>query len=84
MNGDFYPAVSECALELRTVRTRTHKLTIDLISGAGELYDLIADPQEVNNLFDQVEAAAIRSELIQMIESRPNDVRGNRIPVGTA
>jgi len=32
------------ALELRTVRTRTHKLTVDLNSGAGELYDLQADP----------------------------------------
>ncbi|MEL7099417.1 MAG: sulfatase-like hydrolase/transferase, partial [Pseudomonadota bacterium] len=36
------PTRAGVALSLRTVRTRTHKLTVDLISGAGELYDLVA------------------------------------------
>lgn len=39
------------ALELRTVRTRTHKLTADLISQDGKLYDLQSDPGELNNFF---------------------------------
>ena len=39
-------------LSLRTVRTKTHKLTVDLRSGAGELYDLASDPEEVRNLLD--------------------------------
>lgn len=72
------------ALELRTVRTRTHKLTMDLISGAGEMYDLEADPDEMVNLFDAPEAAEIRSRLMGYVESRPNDILPDQTPVGTA
>ena len=72
------------ALELRTVRTRTHKMTVDLISGAGELYDLEADPGEMENLFDRPDALALRLELMAMIESRPADMREHQTPVGTA
>ena len=38
-------------LDLRTVRTKEHKLTIERISGAGELYDLVNDPHEMDNRF---------------------------------
>ncbi|WP_137701957.1 sulfatase-like hydrolase/transferase [Marimonas lutisalis] len=72
------------ALELRTVRTRTHKLTVDLNSGAGELYDLEADPHECENLFDRPEAQAIRAELEAHIAARPKDESPLREPVGTA
>lgn len=72
------------ALELRTVRTKTHKLTMDLISGAGELYNLIVDPDEMENLFDAPEAADVRAMLQSYIASRPNDVLPDQIPVGTA
>lgn len=57
-------------LDLRTVRTRTHKLTVDLRSGAGELYDLVNDPDEMENVF---ETSRARKELMDMIESRPDD-----------
>ena len=40
------------ALSLRCVRTKTDKLTMDMRSGAGELYDLVNDPDEMVNLFD--------------------------------
>ena len=40
------------ALDLRAVRTRTAKLTLELGSGAGELYDLANDPHESENRFD--------------------------------
>ena len=72
------------ALELRTVRTRTHKLTVDLISGAGELYDLEADPDEMTNLFDMPQTLEIQATLLGYIASRPQDMLPDQTPVGTA
>jgi arylsulfatase A-like enzyme len=72
------------ALELRTVRTRTHKMTVDLNSGAGELYDLASDPDERVNLFDDPAAADIRAQLESFIAQRPDDISPHRTPVGTA
>jgi hypothetical protein len=34
------------ALSLRTVRTASAKMTVDMKSGAGEMYDLANDPGE--------------------------------------
>ena len=72
-------------LDLRTVRTKTHKLTMEERSGAGELYDLKNDPDEMDNLFDDAGGAAVRKELQDMIRSRPDDVCQNVPPqVGMA
>ncbi len=78
---------SRCGVELdlRTVRTKTAKLTLELISGAGEMYDLQNDPHECNNLFDDPSSRALRIELTQHIHSRPNNIRTTmREPVGPA
>ena len=72
------------ALELRTVRTRQHKLTLDLNSGAGEMYDLDTDPHELRNLFDDPGQAALRAELEALVAARPQDTQPHRTPVGTA
>ncbi len=72
------------ALELRTVRTRTHKMTIDLNSGAGELYDLVNDPSEQVNLFDVPDAADIRARLESHMATRPDDMKPDQVAVGTA
>ena len=72
------------ALELRTVRTTTHKLTVDLNSGAGELYDLVGDPGEMENLFDEPAAAEIRKQLESYVAQRPDDMVPHGVPVGTA
>ncbi|MEM7686157.1 MAG: sulfatase/phosphatase domain-containing protein, partial [Pseudomonadota bacterium] len=71
-------------LSLRTVRTKTHKMTVDLQSGAGELYDLARDPHELDNLFEDPSASDIRSRLEDYLARRPNDIGPNRVPVGTA
>ncbi len=78
------PGRAGVALELRTVRARQHKLTVDLISGAGELYDLGDDPFELTNQFDNPEYAAIRGTLEGYLASRPDDLLPDQPRVGTA
>ena len=78
---------SRCGVDLalRTVRTQRHKLTLELNSGAGELYDLADDPQEMDNRFDDPALARVRRELSDMIASRPDDVLATPLPqVGMA
>ena len=72
-------------LRLRTVRTQRHKLTLELDSGAGELYDLDGDPFEMDNRFGDSGMAAVQRELTAMIGSRPADARTEPLPqVGMA
>ncbi|MEP7063756.1 MAG: sulfatase-like hydrolase/transferase [Betaproteobacteria bacterium] len=72
-------------LDLRTVRTRRHKLTLERHSGAGELYDLADDPHEMHNRFDDAGYANLRRELEAMIASRPRDELDVELPqVGMA
>jgi arylsulfatase A-like enzyme len=58
-------------LELRTVRTKGAKLTLDLPSGAGEMYDLNNDPHEMQNLYGDPGYANMQRELEDMIRARP-------------
>ena len=66
---------SRCGVDLwlATVRTATHKLTFESNSGAGELYDLANDPQEMDNRFGDPGVAKVQRELMDMIKSRPDD-----------
>ena len=69
----------------RTVRTKEHKLTLERISGAGELYDLVNDPHEMHNRFDDPAYATVRTRLEDMIASRPHDELTPELPqVGMA
>ena len=72
------------ALSLRTVRTKTDKMTLDLKSGAGELYDLEDDPHEMENRFDDPAYSARQKELTEMIHARPDDAGPVNVAVGTA
>lgn len=82
---DLHPSRCGVALRLRTVRTRRHKLTLELDSGAGELYDLVNDPDEMDNAFDDAGKRGIRKELTDMIRSRPDDALADLPePVGMA
>jgi arylsulfatase A-like enzyme len=69
-----HPSRCGIGLKLRTVRTRTHKCTFELDSGAGELYDLMHDPAEMENRFDDPGYAKIRKELEAMMRARPGAI----------
>jgi len=68
------PARCGVALDLRAVRTQGAKLTLEMESGAGELYLLDEDPHEMRNRFDDPAYKGLRSELTDMIRSRPQDI----------
>ena len=71
-------------LSLRTVRSKTAKLTMDLKSNTGEMYDLAADPGELVNLFDDPAHARLQEELTALLMMRPDDVQPNGTPVSMA
>lgn len=71
-------------LDLRTVRTRTQRMTVEQNSGTGELYDLANDPHEMVNLFEDSGYRKVRQELEGMIAARPDDALPQMAPVGTA
>ncbi|MCP5267204.1 MAG: sulfatase-like hydrolase/transferase [Burkholderiaceae bacterium] len=75
-----HPSRCGVPLKLRTVRTRTHKATFELESGAGELYDLVNDPEEMNDVFADPAYRGVRDELEQMMRARPGPVRDSLDP----
>ena len=81
---DLLPTRAGVALSLRTVRTKTAKLTVDEISGVGEMYDLAADPGEMSNVFEDAVYADLRAELEGYLAQRPDDAGPLRKQVGMA
>ena len=54
-------------------------------SGAGELYDLLEDPQQMSNLFESELHTAIRENLHALLMSRPGTFKSKLAePVGIA
>lgn len=73
------------ALDLRTVRTQRHRMTCEVKSGAGELYDLREDPHELINRYDDPAYVAVRRELADMIANGRSAGPKPQLPVvGTA
>jgi arylsulfatase A-like enzyme len=68
---NMHPSRTGVGLELRTVRTGNAKLTVDQISGDGELYLLSEDPDEMDNRFNDPSVRGIQQELADMIAARP-------------
>lgn len=60
-------------LDLKTVRSNRYRMSVDLNTDTGELYDMQEDPDELDNLFDDPARAAVRREHMDMIRSRPQD-----------
>jgi arylsulfatase A-like enzyme len=60
-------------LNLRVVRTKDAKLIYEEISGTGEMYLLSEDPGEMDNVYNDPAFSKIQKELMDMINSRPND-----------
>lgn len=81
---ELLPTRAGVPLSLRTVRTKTHKMTVDFNSGAGELYDLAADPGEMRNLFDNAGYSDLKDTLMQHLNSRPDDAMPTQAQVGMA
>ena len=77
---------SRCGVDLAlcTVRTQSLKLTVEANSGAGELYDLHNDPDEMTNRFGDPAYQAQQKELTDMIASRPDDTRAALPQIGMA
>lgn len=61
-------------LDLRTVRSGRYRMSVDLTTDTGELYDLQEDPDEMDNLYDDPARRAVRAEHIAMIRARPDDM----------
>ena len=72
------------ALSLRAVRTKIDKLTMDMRSGEGEMYDLVKDPHEMTNVFADPDYAERRAELEGYLGQRADDIGPIRTPVGPA
>lgn len=81
--SEWYVNEGRCGvpLELHTVRGKDWKCTIEVRSGAGELYDLANDPDEMRNIFDDPAGAALRKRAEALIRERPGPVMQERLPV---
>lgn len=51
-------------MNMRTLVTSRHKLTVHFNRDYGELYDLETDPQELTNLWDDSESQQLKSDLL--------------------
>ena len=81
---ELLPTRAGVALSLRVVRTATHKLTVDFLSGVGELYDPVDDPGEMKNRFDDPGYSEGRAQLESYLMSRVQDQQGLPAQVGLA
>lgn len=68
------PSRTGVALQLQIIGTATRKLTVDLISKEGELYDLVQDPHEMKNVFTDPAHITIVMNMETILEKRSDDI----------
>ena len=67
------------------MHTGDAKLTLELQSGDGELYNLINDKYEMENLWGKPEAAALQAKLNELLLLRPGqELNDFDEPIGVA
>ena len=82
---DVAPSRCGVRLDLRTVHTGKAKLTIELQSGDGELYDLQSDGNEMINLWNEPRAAELQNHMTNLLWSRPGiELNEFDEPIGVA
>ncbi len=64
------PYHNDPTAQLTMLRTDTHKIVVDHAHDDGELYDLIDDPQEKNNLWRNPDSLALKAELLTKLTHR--------------
>ena len=81
--SEWYVGEARCGVELKlhTVRARDWKCSIELSTGAGEMYDLKEDPDEMRNVWDDPAYASMRRDAEQIIRDRPGPVLAERLPI---
>ncbi|WOO41033.1 sulfatase family protein [Rubellicoccus peritrichatus] len=70
---EFYSAMTwhkDPAAEATMLRTATHKLVVVHSLDCGELYDLVKDPNETNNLWDDPGHLDIKSKMLTLLSHR--------------
>ena len=61
------------------------KLTLELQSGDGELYDMLNDPNEMRNLWNEPSAKELQNKMLSMLWSRPGiELNDFDDPIGVA
>ena len=59
---------------VRTLVTKTHRMTVYHDREWGDLYDLENDPHELHNLWDDSESAKLKAELMELLVRRQIDL----------
>ncbi|HHH76423.1 MAG TPA: DUF4976 domain-containing protein [Phycisphaerae bacterium] len=58
------------AAQFTSIRTRSYKIVMDHSANTGELYDLVQDPSETRNLWDDAEAAELKTKMLVRLCNR--------------
>lgn len=73
------------AVQVRTLVTHTHRISVFREGKLGELYDLTADPQEQINLWDAPQALDLKCELLdQLVRSLVDHADASPLPTRVA